>query len=88
MAELHSLGYYACIDKRVRSKGKQGNKSTGRAAARLKAEKRVKLMDVARCRRAGVGTRDAKRGKRESAKTRKCKNAEKCDAIDKGSMNI
>jgi hypothetical protein len=48
MTELCSLGCYACIDKHVRSKGKQGNKSTGRAAARLKAEKRAKLMDVAR----------------------------------------
>ena len=72
MTELRSLGCYACIDKRVRSKGKQGNKSTGRAATRLKAKKRAELMDVARCRRAGVGMRDVKRGKRESAKTRKC----------------
>jgi hypothetical protein len=71
MTELRSLGCYACIDKRVRSKGKQGNKSTGRAATRLKAKKRAELMDVARCRRAGVGTRDAKRGKCESAKMRK-----------------
>ncbi|KAG2748981.1 hypothetical protein P692DRAFT_201805514 [Suillus brevipes Sb2] len=55
--------------------GKQGNKSTGRAATRLKAEKRAELMDVARCRRAGVGTRDAKSGKRESAETRKRGNA-------------
>ena len=62
MTELRSLGCYACIDKRVRSKGKQGNKSTGRAATRLKAKKRAELMDVARCRRAGVGMRDAKRG--------------------------
>jgi hypothetical protein len=71
MTELRSLGCYACIDKRVRSKGKQGNKSTGRAATRLKAKKCAELMDLARCRRAGVGTRDAKRGKCESAKTRK-----------------
>jgi hypothetical protein len=80
MTELRSLGCYACIDKRVRSKGKQGNKSMGRAATRLKAEKRAELMDVARCRRAGVGTRDTKSGKRG--------NAEKCNAMDKGSMNI
>ena len=67
MTELRSLGCYACIDKRVRSKGKQGNKSTGHAAAHLKAEKRAELMDIAR----GVGMRDAKRRKRESAKMRK-----------------
>jgi hypothetical protein len=43
----------------------------GRAATRLKAKKCTKLMDVARCKRVGVGTRDAKCGKRESAKVRK-----------------
>jgi hypothetical protein len=42
MTKLRSLGCYACIDKCVRSKGKQGNKSMGRTATRLKAKKHVK----------------------------------------------
>jgi hypothetical protein len=65
MTELRSLGCYACIDKRVRSKGKQGNKSTGRAATHLKATKRTELMDVARAWERV--TRSA-----ENAKARKC----------------
>jgi hypothetical protein len=65
MTELHSLGCYACIDKHVRSKGKQGNKSTGCTATRLKAKKRVKLMDVAQAWE--CMTRNA-----ENAKVREC----------------
>jgi hypothetical protein len=79
MTELRSLGCYACIDKCVQSKGKRGNKSTGRAATRLKAKKCAKLMDVAR----GRG-----KARSEMRKMRKCENAEKCNAMDKGSMNI